>query len=177
MSEVRPVTTCCQSRLGVVQGLFVASASGQPMESRRSVRALAGTGILGDRYAEGLGHWSDPRWPDQELSLVEDELADELALTADQLRRNIVTRGVALGELIRRDFRIGTAWLRGMRTCDPCRYLETLTRPGIYEELDGRGGLRAAILRSGWIRVGDRFEVHSELCTAHPQQTADQNEP
>jgi MOSC domain-containing protein YiiM len=144
---------------GVIAGLFTAEAAGEPMRSHRSVELVAGLGIPGDRYATKRGHWSDPRWPDQELTLVEAELLDQLGLPLHALRRNVVTRGIDLAEVIGQDLAIGDAVLRAVRPCDPCRYIETLTRPGLFRELEGNGGLRAAILRGGRVCVRDSIRV------------------
>ena len=144
---------------GVVDLLLVAAAAGEPMELRAEVQLMPGLGIPDDRYATGTGHWSDPRWPDQELTLVEAELAEELSLDPILLRRNIVTRGVRLDGLIGKDFVVGSALLRGVRPCDPCRYIEPMTRPGLFDELRGRGGLRAKVMKGGTITVGDH--IHS----------------
>jgi MOSC domain-containing protein YiiM len=120
------------------------------------VEVVAGVGILGDRYATGQGHWSDPRWPHQELTLIEEEVAEEVAIAAVHVRRNIVTRGVRLNALVGVTFQIGSVRLVGVRLCDPCRYLETLTRPGLLRALQDRGGLRTSIVHGGRIHVGDR---------------------
>lgn len=144
---------------GVVVGLFVADAAGEPMRPHASVELVPGVGIPGDRYATGLGHWSDPQWPDQQLTLVEAELCESLRLPLDGLRRNIITRGIALESLIGLEFRIGAARLRGVRVCDPCRYIETVTHPGLFTELSGRGGLRAAVLEAATIHIGDHLHV------------------
>lgn len=140
---------------GTVVALLTAPSAGVAMRSHAAVHLVPGVGIPGDRYATGLGHWSDPRWPDQELTLVEAELAEELGLAHDQLRRNIVTRGVDLSTLVGRQFWLGDALVRGVRPCDPCRYIEGLVRPGLFRDLAGRGGLRAAILSAGQVRLGD----------------------
>ena len=137
--------------------LLTSPAAGQPMDEHGQVELTPGVGIEGDRYATKLGHWSDPRWPDQQLTMVEDELATELNLDPRQLRRNIVTHGVTLSDLIDREFTLGTARLRGVRPCDPCRYLETLTREGLFDELGGRGGLRVAVISGGTVRLGDQI--------------------
>jgi hypothetical protein len=150
-------------RRGTVRYLLTAPGAGLPVEHCESFELVPSVGIPGDRYATRTGHWSDRRWPDQECTLVEVELAEELGLDPALLRRNIVTRGVDLSALIGVEFFVGTAQLRGVRNCDPCRYLETLTRPGLYEALAGRGGLRAAILRGGVVRVGDRIAVDSAM--------------
>jgi MOSC domain-containing protein YiiM len=118
-----------------------------------------GLGIPGDRYATRRGHWSDPRWNDQELTLVEAEFLERLGLPLPALRRNIVTSGVDLLDLVGLDFAVGGAVLRGARPCAPCKYIERLTRPGLLRELESHGGLRVRVRQAGMIRVGDRIEV------------------
>ncbi|GEM_PF-320425 len=140
---------------GTVVALCTAPSAGAPMLRHRQIELLAGKGIAGDRYALGTGHWSDPRWPDQELTLIMAETAEALGLAPASLRRNIVTRGVDLDTLIGATFRIGEATLLGVRRCDPCRWLEQFTRPGAMRELATRGGLRAHIVTGGSVQVGD----------------------
>lgn len=141
-------------------GIYVATEAGAPMQSRESVEVVPGLGILGDRYATKRGHWSDPRWREQQLTFVEAETADDLGLEPWQLRRNLVTRGVQLQGLLGLQFRVGEALLAGILPCDPCNYLERLLeRPGLLRELVGRGGLRTRILEGGRISVGDEIEV------------------
>jgi MOSC domain-containing protein YiiM len=140
---------------GTVVGIYIAQAAGMPMQWCERVELMAGVGIVGDRYATRRGHWSDPRWPDQELTLVEEEIAEELGIAAGNLRRNVVTRGILLTSLIGVTFAIGSVELHGVRPCNPCGYLDGLTRPGVAARLGDRGGLRALILDNGPIRVGD----------------------
>lgn len=143
----------------MVAGLYVAGRAGEPVRSRRRVDVATGVGVVGDRYATGAGYWSDPRWPDQEVTLVEEEVADRLGLPAGLLRRNVVTRGVRLADLVGARFRFGGggAELRGVRPCDPCRHLEELLgRPGLARELRDCGGLRAEVAVAGRIALGDR---------------------
>jgi len=127
------------------------------MEPRMHFEVVASVGIIGDRYAAHLGHWSDPKWPDQELTLVEGEVADAMEIDAGLLRRNIVTRGIRLDDLLGRTVHIGDAVIIGIRRCDPCGYLDGLTRPGLARALAGRGGVRAHILQGGQIHVADQI--------------------
>ena len=60
-----------------------------------------------------------------------------------------------LNHLVGRTFRVGDVLLRGCRLAEPCSYLASLTRPGVSRALVHRGGLRADVLRSGTLRVGD----------------------
>jgi hypothetical protein len=151
-----------------VIGLYTAVRAGAPMQPRAWVEVVPGVGINGDRYATRCGHWSDPRWPDQEVTLVEGEVAEDLAIDAGQLRRNIVTRGVRLTDLIGRTFQLGGARLVGVRDCAPCRYLDSLTRPGLGQSLRTRGGLRARILQGGRIHVADRMTLVRSPDVDHP---------
>jgi hypothetical protein len=145
--------------VGRVEAILVAPEMGAPMEVCQSAELVAARGIEGDRYLEGKGYWSDPKWPDQELTLVEAEVAEDLQLAPEQLRRNLVTRGVRLADLIDRRFRIGAALLKGVRPCDPCAYIEGFTRPGMARALAGRGGLRAHIEAGGAVVAGDEIRL------------------
>lgn len=144
---------------GVVD-LYLADQAGAAMQSRPSLDLEAGVGIVGDRYATRRGHWSDPRWREQQLTLVEAEVGEDLAVEAGLLRRNVVTRGVQLQGLLGLEFRIGEAVLAGVLPCEPCQYIETLLgRPGLLRALVGRGGLRARVLEGGRIAVGDAIVI------------------
>jgi MOSC domain-containing protein YiiM len=146
---------------GEVVGIYTAPEAGAPMEQQGSVIVVPGVGIVGDRYALHTGTWSDPRWPDQELTLFEAEVADALGIEHYVPRRNLVVRGVSLYGLIGARFRLGDALLASVRPCDPCRYIQQLTGvPGLTKSLAGeRGGVRARIIEGGKIRLGDTIEV------------------
>ncbi|HLZ70598.1 MAG TPA: MOSC domain-containing protein [Dehalococcoidia bacterium] len=148
--------TAAQAVVGHVAALYTAGSAGAPMQRHRQIELITGVGVAGDRYALGTGYWSDPRWPDQELTLLMAETATALGLDPASLRRNIVTRGVDLDALIGVTFQIGEATLLGVRRCDPCRYIERFTRSGAMRELATRGGLRAHIVTGGRVHVGDR---------------------
>ena len=132
------------------------------MASLAGVRAIAGRGLEGDRYFEGGGTFSpSPRKPDFELTLIEWEKVDAFAresglpFTTAHARRNLVTEGVDLNALAGREFRIGGALIRGIRLCEPCNYLAKTSFPETLRGLVHKGGLRAQIVESGTIRVGD----------------------
>ncbi len=157
-----------ENTVGTVLALYTAPAAGAPMQTHATIELIAGKGIAGDRYLLGTGHWSDPRWPDQELTLIMAETTAALGLDPASLRRNIVTRGVDLDVLIGATFRLGEATLLGVRRCDPCRYIERFTRPGAMRELATRGGLRAHILSGGRVRVGDQIRLLAPAGLAAP---------
>jgi MOSC domain-containing protein YiiM len=90
---------------------------------------------------------------------VEAEVLDDIALPWEQARRNIVTSGIELNGLVGRRFRIGEVECVGRRLAEPCAHLEKLARPGLLRPLVHRGGLRADILQSGTITVGDAVSI------------------
>ena len=149
---------------GTVELVAIAAEARQPMTTVPSAEALAGRGLRGDRYARGVGTFSDARGRGYDLTLVEAEALEELAaggvdLAPSEARRNLVVQGIALDGLVGRRFRVGEVECFGQRRCEPCAHLERLTRPGVLRGLVHRGGLRADVLSDGEIRAGDRIEV------------------
>ena len=146
---------------GNVVSIFIAREAAIPMESREEVKAFAGQGLEGDRYFDGTGHWSKTPGVGREVTLIEIEAIEALeserniAIKPGATRRNVVTRGVPLNHLVGREFQLGAVRLRGTRLCEPCTYLESLTRQGVLSGLIHRGGLRAEIVTGGTIRVED----------------------
>jgi len=143
---------------GSVAALLVAPEAEAPLHQVDSVEAVAGRGLDGDRYFDGAGTFSGPGHGYQ-LTLVEAESLDAIDLSWEQARRNVVTRGIALNALVGHRFTVGSAECVGRRLAEPCSHLEKLTRPGILRPLVHRAGLRADILSSGSISVGDRVEL------------------
>lgn len=139
---------------GVVAGLLVAPTAEAPLTRLESVEAIAGRGLLGDRYAKGRGTFS-ATGRGYELTLVEAEVLDDVDLSWEHARRNVVTRGVALNALVGRRFFVGSVECVGRRLAEPCSHLEKLTRPGLLRPLVHRAGLRADIVAGGTITVGD----------------------
>jgi hypothetical protein len=141
---------------GSVAGLLVAPEAEAPLVAVESVVALAGQGLDGDRYAAGRGTFSGPGRGYQ-LTLVEAETLDELNVSWERARRNVVTRGVSLNPLVGRRFRIGEVECIGRRLCEPCAHLEKVSGAGLLRPLVHRGGLRADILAGGTIELGDEL--------------------
>jgi MOSC domain-containing protein YiiM len=145
---------------GHLVGIYTATEGGKPMESRDEVRAIAGVGLEGDRYATKTGEFSDREGGGREVTLIAREAitaanAADVTIGEGESRRNLVTEGVDLDALIGRQFAIGDVVLIGVRDCPPCAYLEQLTGQAVRRGLRNRGGLRADIVRAGTLRVGD----------------------
>ncbi|MEA2401701.1 MAG: hypothetical protein QOK00_2104 [Thermoleophilaceae bacterium] len=134
---------------GSVEGIHIA-----PVESRlpHPVEAVDVTaeGIVGDRYGNT-----------RDLTLIEAEaleglLADTgIELSAAESRRQVLTRGIRLNDLVGERFAVGGVECVGQEWCEPCSHLQSVTRPGVLSGLVHRGGLRADIVSGGRIAVGD----------------------
>jgi hypothetical protein len=143
-----------EARVGVVAGLLVAPEAEETLVRVDSAVALAGHGLEGDRYAAGRGTFSG-RGRGYELTLVEAEALEDVDLSWEGARRNVVTRGIDLNALVGRRFHVGAVECVGRRLAEPCAHLEKLARPGLLRPLVHRAGLRADILAGGTIRLGD----------------------
>ena len=149
--------------------IWTATAALGPMQARASVRAVPGKGLEGDRYFAGIGTFSPtPQKPDFEITLIEREQieafarASGLAFTAEHARRNIVTEGINLNELVGREFYLGTVRVRGIRLCEPCTHLAKSSFPETLAGLVHKAGLRAQLLSEGVIARGDEIRTDNE---------------
>jgi MOSC domain-containing protein YiiM len=124
-------------------------------------------GLVGDRYFEGCGTFTDwePKGPGRELTLIESEVLTEIGLNAAEARRNIVTEGLRLNDLVGKRFRIGAVLIEGIRLCPPCAHLDKVTGRALLKSLADLGGLRANVLSDGIIRVGDAITLEPRLLT------------
>lgn len=146
---------------GLVLGIAIAPTRGEELTALDEVEAVAGKGLAGDRYFVGEGSQRE----DKQITLVEAEAFEHAAeehgirLGAHDLRRNVLTRGVALNDLVGKEFRVGPVRLRGVDLCDPCKGIEARNVPGTLKAFLKRGGLRAEIVEGGTLRVGDAVVV------------------
>jgi MOSC domain-containing protein YiiM len=146
---------------GRLEAICIAGRKCELPSSVDEVRTIPGCGLGGDRYCLQQGTFTKPNSPDRELTLIESEAVEAMALECKislpvgHMRRNLVTRGVPLNHLVGKEFRIGEVLIKGIRLCEPCSHLESLTVKGVVSALQHRGGLRAQILSEGILRVGD----------------------
>tara|TARA_B100001109_G_scaffold91280_1_gene74279 strand:- start:72 stop:518 length:447 start_codon:yes stop_codon:yes gene_type:complete len=143
-----------------VYKLGITNNNNQKIREVNSIEVLANQGIIGDR------HFKEFNDPYSQLSLIESENIDYynikygLNIPYIDFRRNIITRGIKLNDLIGKKFLIGEVELEGIDLCRPCRHLcELLDQDNIIKEFLRRGGLRCQILSSSSIEVGNKIKV------------------
>ena len=138
--------------------LGLTSNNNKEIEEVKFIEVLANKGVVGDR------HFSDFNDPYNQLSLIESENIDYynikygLDIPYVNFRRNIVTKGIQLNDLIGKKLKIGDAEVEGVDLCRPCKHLtEVLNQSNILKEFLRRGGLRCQILSSSKINIGDKI--------------------
>lgn len=153
---------------GRLDAVCIAATAGAPMISRSRVEAIAGRGLLGDRYEQGIGTFSgrfEVTAGARHVSIVD---ATAIAacnvrlgtrLGACDLRRNLVIRGLDLDALHGAVIAIGDVRLRLTGGCPPCGYLSRLLGVDARQGLRHIGGARASIIEGGWLMVGARVAV------------------
>ena len=115
---------------------------------------VAPGGIVGDRYRDA-----------GDITLIEAEALEGLRedtgieLSHAESRRQVLTRGIRLNDLVGKRFRVGEVECVGAELCEPCSHLQSLTYPGVLRGLVHRAGLRADIVSGGRIAVGDALTV------------------
>jgi MOSC domain-containing protein YiiM len=143
-----------------VTDLFVAPEGSEPMAAVDAVEAVADRGLRGDRYFEGTGTYAMDACQvtliaSEDVAAIDEAFGIDLA--AGEHRRNVVTEGIDVQDLLDHRVRIGDAVLEGTRPRPPCPHVEELAgEAGVASALgEGRGGICADVIASGEIRVGD----------------------
>ena len=142
--------------------LGIANKNNQEIQERQSIDVLAKQGVVGDR------HFKEFNDPYCQLTLIESENIDDynikhgLNISYINFRRNIITQGIKLNDLIGKKILVGNVQLEGVDLCRPCRHLtEVLNQENILKEFLRKGGLRCQILTSSNIRIGDEIKILS----------------
>jgi MOSC domain-containing protein YiiM len=117
-----------------------------------AVDAEAGRGLDGDYHSD--------------LTLIAAEALEGLrddtgiALSGEQSRRNVLTRGIDLNALVGERFSVGDVEAVGVELAEPCTKLQRISgERGVLRGLVHRGGLRADVVSGGRISIGDAVEA------------------
>ncbi|OYY14685.1 MAG: sulfurase [Polynucleobacter sp. 24-46-87] len=151
-----------------IHAIYIASQAGESMTQLTQAEIVAGEGIVGDRYALGIGAFSKTKPKIRHVSLVAlsaIESANNELLAKQQVvfdpgdtRRNITISGISedeLNGLVGKTFYLGGLTFKGTELCEPCqRPANLLKRPDFMNAFEGRGGLRAEALESGYLTLG-----------------------
>ena len=138
----------------------ITKKNNQDISEIQQISLLAGKGIIGDRY---FHEYNDVR---NQLTLIESENINyynkrfNLNIPYLNFRRNIVTKGIELNNLVGKELLIDQTKIKGVDLCRPCKSLQqNLGQDNIIKEFLRKGGLRCEILVSGNIKIGDEIKV------------------
>lgn len=145
------------SEQGVVEGIFLAVSGGGATHKVSHAVAHPGRGLEGDR------HFDDPDACD--ITLIEAEAIEAfknehgIELQPGESRRQVLVRGIDLGQFIGRRFLVGEVECEGEERCEPCNHLAGLLRTQVVLRGLLHTGLRASVVKGGTIRAGDTVEL------------------
>ena len=122
-----------------------------PMKSVESILALRDHGLDRDAHARPGGL--------RQVLFMDVETLRLLNVPVGSMKENITTEMLTLNDLIPGDSIIaGEARFEITMECEPCSHLDEV-RPGLIEEVSGRRGLLARVIRGGELRVGQPLTV------------------
>ncbi|HEY1277262.1 MAG TPA: MOSC domain-containing protein [Thermoleophilaceae bacterium] len=135
---------------GTVERIHISAQHEELPEPVESVEVTE-EGVTGDRH-----------FGERNLTLIEAEALEALLeetgieLSPAASRRQVLTRGIRLNDLVGKRFTVGGVECVGEEWCEPCDHLASLTERGVLRGMVHRAGLRADIVSGGRIAVGDR---------------------
>ena len=139
--------------------IAVAQKSKGQMKSIDNVETVVGKGLVGDR------HFKENNEIRCQITLIEIENINYFnrisgtSIPAIEFRRNIITEGIKLNDLVGSEFLIGKVKVKAHDLCRPCKYLqESLKQKNLVKELLHKSGLRCEILTSGKIFIEDEIK-------------------
>jgi|TARA_B100000959_G_scaffold117972_1_gene123929 MOSC domain-containing protein YiiM len=140
--------------------LGIAKNKNQKIQEVEKIELLSGKGIVGNR------HFHENNDARCQITLIESENIDyynnkfKTDYSYVDFRRNVVTKGIQLNDLVGKKLLIGNVEVQGHDLCRPCKHLEeTLKAQDIIKEFLRRGGLRCEIINSGIVNIGDEIKV------------------
>ena len=148
------------NKISKVFKIGICKKNSQKIDEISEIEVLSGKGILGDR------HFHDYNNHKGQITLIEKENIDyynnkyKSKIPYTDFRRNIVTEGIELNSLVKKEIEIGTIKILPYEICKPCLHLEQMVGgKDIIKEFLRRGGLRCEVLVSGKVKIGDKIKI------------------
>ena len=140
--------------------LGITNINNKVIKEVNTIEVIANQGVIGDRH---FNKFNDPYC---QLTLIESEninyfnLKYNLNIRYVDFRRNVITEGIKLNDLIGKKLKIGNVKVEGIDLCRPCRHLaQLLNQDNLIKEFLRKGGLRCQILSSSKIIIGDEIKI------------------
>ena len=148
------------NKISKVFKIGICKKNSQKIDEISEIEVLSAKGILGDR------HFHDYNNNKGQITLIEKENIDyynnkyKSKIPYTDFRRNIVTEGIELNSLVKKEIEIGKIKNIPYQLCKPCLHLERMVSgKDIIKEFLRRGGLRCEVLVSGKVKIGDKIKI------------------
>ncbi len=150
----------------MIKAIYIAKEHDGTQQKVDCIELVEGKGIVGDR------NYDKSKWPGQNITLIElEEIRNynrvyKQEIEISSTRRNIITTGVNLNDLVGKKFSIGDVRFKGVELCEPCGILgdmlknDTIDKKDVVAALLHKGGLRADVLNSGSIKIGMQLNTN-----------------
>ena len=142
--------------MGKVIKIGISEKKGKKIFDVNETQAVQGKGLINDR------HYRIDNDKKCQITLIEIENINYYnkiygtSIPSIDFRRNIITEGIRLNDLVGKEFFVGKIKVKAHDLCKPCKHLQgLLEKKNIIKEFLLKGGLRCEILTSGKIFVGD----------------------
>ena len=155
----------------MIHTIFIAEHSLGKQVQVDKIELITGKGIVGDR------NFDRAQWPGQNITFIEIEEIEAFNNNYQQriqladTRRNSITQGIRLNDLVGKEFSIGNVRFKGVELCEPCATLgkllgnDTLAAKDVVKAFVHKSGLRADVLSDGEIQYGMSITVNESLNT------------
>ena len=110
----------------MIHTIFIAEHSLGKQVQVDKIELITAKGIVGDR------NFDRAQWPGQNITFIEIEEIEAFNNNYQQriqladTRRNIITQGIRLNDLVGKEFSIGNVRFKGVELCEPCATLGKL---------------------------------------------------
>lgn len=162
-------------QIGKLQWIGIRPQRKAPMIEQASVEAIAGRGLVGDRYSSKNSK--------RQVTLIQGEhliaiasLLGRSQVAPALLRRNLVVMGINLIALKDKQFRVGGALLEYTGLCHPCSAMEATFGAGGYNAVRGHGGITARIIETGTLQLGDSVQLEKVMRRTSGKDDLEQTE-
>ena len=140
---------------GRVVSLHLSVVQKEPLTEVGTATFVANFGIEGDHHAT-----SREERQGYQVLLVGEQTLKDVGVSPGDVRENVTTSGVDIDSLeAGQQIALGDDVLLSVsKPCEPCSRMDEL-RQGLRQELDGRRGMLAGVVRGGVVKTGDRVDL------------------
>jgi MOSC domain-containing protein YiiM len=134
-----------------IAAIWISPAKRAAMVPRENARAVEGHGLAGCAHARA--------GTKRQVLFASADHLDALDVEHGAIKENFtVTEADVHAWPVGQRVEVGDAEFEVTMECDPCERMEEI-RPGLQQELEGRRGMLARVVKSGDVAVGDEIRL------------------